>query len=492
MGLLPHLCIAVGSCIVPTTRRVVTNGAIDATLTVELTAPVPNAEWTDEENRKKVPLHVVICSLEHQQHQHHHHHPVLLDYWFVGHFAFQSAVISRHPQRISIGVDPSLFASTDSDSRALALSPGEAKNTQTVDSHLYPATYSDGRKTDPAGMPSSITRLQIHRDESTEDETMAGQPNSTRYDERVHSAATEVMTQLPSQNISNEADYSEYPGTNMIAATSLAPGCNPAILAGVNLYPSTGNVFGSGEHQSVLASSSPLYSYVVPASSTLPSAADGLTMRCAIETATAGEGEGEEGERKQSMDSAYSPFNYSDYNRLPYRANLRFENDLNIMTQNWTSFEIQQRRRFAPVHQDEQPDQATMTVVSCIYWPEAEDYFITSVDCIYLLENLLGAYFTTEEKNRVRRNFEAFRPQTISRLRPESAAFFRLVMDFPPPKPRTIEKDLKVFPWSCLANALQKVVAKYQPSYSSTASINLSGLAATSPVTNPPHPQSFD
>ncbi|KAL7312188.1 hypothetical protein PS15m_007982 [Mucor circinelloides] len=107
-------------------------------------------------------------------------------------------------------------------------------------------------------------------------------------------------------------------------------------------------------------------------------------------------------------------------------------------------------------------------VISCIYWRERNDYYITSVDCIYLLEGLIGVQFTVEEKNRIRRNLEGFRPLTVSKCKPECADFFKLIMSFPHPKPRNIEKDVKVFSWKSLPSALTKIIRKYTPSYSST------------------------
>ncbi|KAI8641067.1 hypothetical protein BD408DRAFT_368936, partial [Parasitella parasitica] len=100
-------------------------------------------------------------------------------------------------------------------------------------------------------------------------------------------------------------------------------------------------------------------------------------------------------------------------------------------------------------------------VISCIYWKERNDYYITSVDCIYLLEGLIGVQFTVEEKNRIRRNLEGFRPLTVSKCKPECANFFKLIMSFPHPKPRNIEKDVKVFSWKSLPNALTKIIRKY-------------------------------
>lgn len=161
------------------------------------------------------------------------------------------------------------------------------------------------------------------------------------------------------------------------------------------------------------------------------------------------------------------------------------------MAVNWSQTEAENQRRlvqfwrtlegndihctFAPVvAADRVPNSI---VVSCIYWREKKECFITSVDCILLLESLIGVRFTVEEKNRIRRNLEGFRPQTVSKCKPDSADFFKLIMSFPNPKPRNIEKDVKVFPWSILSAALRKIISKYSASYSSTASINLDAMA---------------
>ncbi|KAI8367018.1 hypothetical protein EDC96DRAFT_591660 [Choanephora cucurbitarum] len=133
----------------------------------------------------------------------------------------------------------------------------------------------------------------------------------------------------------------------------------------------------------------------------------------------------------------------------------------------------QQRIRENLASKDIQAKKPSPLVISCIYWQEQNDYFITSVDCIYLLEGLIGVQFTVEEKNRIRRNLEGFRPLTVSKCKPECADFFKLIMGFPHPKPRNIEKDVKVFPWKTLPHALKKIIRKYTPSYSSTAVVNL-------------------
>ncbi|KAG0266188.1 hypothetical protein DFQ27_009955 [Actinomortierella ambigua] len=186
-----------------------------------------------------------------------------------------------------------------------------------------------------------------------------------------------------------------------------------------------------------------------------------------------------------SIGSSLPLASYNPYASLLNKANLKFQGNMEDMAINWNTDEWESHRRlvqfwrrqegndihcsFAPVAPAER--QPNSIVVSCIYWAEKNDCFLTSVDCIYLLESLIAVRFTVEEKNRIRRNLEGFRPITVSKCKPESAEFFKLIMSFPNPKPRNIEKDVKVFPWKVLPFALKKIISKYTASYSSTASI---------------------
>ncbi|EIW69364.1 hypothetical protein TREMEDRAFT_43940, partial [Tremella mesenterica DSM 1558] len=104
---------------------------------------------------------------------------------------------------------------------------------------------------------------------------------------------------------------------------------------------------------------------------------------------------------------------------------------------------------------------ATSIVVSCIYYEPHDKCYITSVDAIYLLEALIGQRFQVDEKNRIRRNLERCGPITITKNNPATADFFKLIMAFPNPKPRNIEKDVKVFEWDRLAYGLESIVQKY-------------------------------
>ncbi|KAE9401568.1 hypothetical protein BT96DRAFT_880148 [Gymnopus androsaceus JB14] len=101
------------------------------------------------------------------------------------------------------------------------------------------------------------------------------------------------------------------------------------------------------------------------------------------------------------------------------------------------------------------------SVISCIYREETDSFYVTSVDIIYLLERLANEEFPVEEKNRIRRNLEGLRPTTVSKHRAGFEDFFQRIMEFPDPKPRNIEKDLKVFEWSLLGQALDKILSKY-------------------------------
>jgi len=101
------------------------------------------------------------------------------------------------------------------------------------------------------------------------------------------------------------------------------------------------------------------------------------------------------------------------------------------------------------------------SVISCIYREKTKTCYVTSVDIIFLLERLTNSDFPVEEKNRIRRNLEGLRPTTVSKHKHEFEEFFQRIMEFPDPKPRNIEKDLKVFEWSLLDQALVKILSKY-------------------------------
>ncbi|KAL2825177.1 hypothetical protein BDW59DRAFT_172472 [Aspergillus cavernicola] len=190
---------------------------------------------------------------------------------------------------------------------------------------------------------------------------------------------------------------------------------------------------------------------------------------------------------------------FNPYAMYPSKAILKLNGDLDTMVQTWTHEEQHAKRRlvqfarmqsgsiiqadFKPVTPEERAPNSIC--ISCIYWAERDECFVTSVDTIYLLESLVGVRFTVEEKNRIRRNLEGFRPLTVSKSKADSEDFFKVIMGFPAPKPRNIEKDVKVFPWKILGHALKKIIGKYSASYSSTAGALPTPIGSNYPSAGP-------
>lgn len=186
---------------------------------------------------------------------------------------------------------------------------------------------------------------------------------------------------------------------------------------------------------------------------------------------------------------------FNPYAMYPSKAVLKLNGDLDKMAEGWTKEERVSQRRLVQftrrqegntIYADFRPvapaDRLPNSIcISCINWEGKDECYVTSVDTIYLLECLVGVRFTVEEKNRIRRNLEGFRPLTVSKTKPDSEDFFKVIMGFPNPKPRNIEKDVKVFPWRILAHALKKIIGKYSASYSSTAGALPSSLGSNYP-----------
>lgn len=178
--------------------------------------------------------------------------------------------------------------------------------------------------------------------------------------------------------------------------------------------------------------------------------------------------------------TAFNPYTmYSPHSK----ARLHLEGDLDEVANVWSQEELAAMRKIIVFEREQKGNDihASFKVVSqnewknhprtinCIWWKEKKEAFVTSVDTILLLESLVAARFTVEEKNRIRRNLEGFKPLTVSKGKSDSEDFFKVIMGFPNPKPRNIEKDVKVFPWKILSVALQKIIGKYSASYASTA-----------------------
>ncbi|KAH7459154.1 hypothetical protein FOMA001_g20229 [Fusarium oxysporum f. sp. matthiolae] len=168
------------------------------------------------------------------------------------------------------------------------------------------------------------------------------------------------------------------------------------------------------------------------------------------------------------------------------QAVLKIAGKLESMAENWTSEEWANRRRIVlfrktqkgstvnatcqPVSVNERPTNSIC--ISCIWWAERRECYVTSVDTVDLLEQLIGGpnSFSGPEKGRVRANLASFESLIVSKCKPDTVAFFNIIMGFSDPKPRDLEKDIKVFPWRILGDALKSVFRKYSISPSHTVS----------------------
>lgn len=201
---------------------------------------------------------------------------------------------------------------------------------------------------------------------------------------------------------------------------------------------------------------------------------------------------------------AHGGAGYGPYGMYPNKAVLEVVGKLDMMAEGWTAEEWAARRRVVMFRKAQNGSTLTTTFrplapgekaanapcVSCIWWEEKGDHFVTSVDTIYLLEQLVAApsRFTVEEKNRIRRNLEGFRPLTVSKTKADSEEFFKVIMGFPHPKPRNIEKDVKVFRWKMLEPALKKIIGKYSASPSPAMAAGSAHMITPSPYHALPTP----
>ncbi|KAL7914154.1 hypothetical protein GGI35DRAFT_490451 [Trichoderma velutinum] len=183
---------------------------------------------------------------------------------------------------------------------------------------------------------------------------------------------------------------------------------------------------------------------------------------------------------------------------LPNRLRIGFNGKLTDMAKDWSQDEWAQHRRivifekaqngvdlninFKSIPINKIPPNSIC--VSCIWWAEKSDYYITSIDIILLLEQLIVApnRFTVEEKNRIRRNLEGFYPRNISRSKLDTEELFKIITAFPHPKPIKLEKDFKVFLWSVLEQALKKIISKFSSIPNSTIPTPSSFIVESSPL----------
>ncbi|KAF9650924.1 hypothetical protein BDM02DRAFT_3185070 [Thelephora ganbajun] len=155
--------------------------------------------------------------------------------------------------------------------------------------------------------------------------------------------------------------------------------------------------------------------------------------------------------------------------------NLEFTSALQTLCEDWTEEELEIGRRLAKFTTIREGNKFVLScevirqeaydpedvVISCIYYKYTDEYYVTSVDILYLFENVADEALGTSEKTRLRRNIQSFLPTRVEKADREYGGLYTQIMKFPPPKPRTIEKKIKVFRWVLLEDILSKIASKY-------------------------------
>ena len=155
--------------------------------------------------------------------------------------------------------------------------------------------------------------------------------------------------------------------------------------------------------------------------------------------------------------------------------NLWFTTPLQALCEDWTEEELRIGRRLAKFATAREGNNFALTcetvrqeayepedvVISCIYYKGTDEFYVTSVDILYLFENVADEALGTSEKTRLRRNIQSFLPTRVEKADEDYGELYNQIMKFPPPKPRTIEKKIKVFRWVLLEDILSKIASKY-------------------------------
>ncbi|KAI0150726.1 hypothetical protein GGR57DRAFT_492975 [Xylariaceae sp. FL1272] len=351
-------------------------------------------------------------------------------------------------------------------------------------------TYHNTQVVSAEGPHEEVTRKFSRSPEQEEQQrTSPSKPQDT--DQLMDAAATNTYGYAPTahQAVASNYDAAGYTSNSNMLSTYHRPSYAadyprpPSLLKA----PSWANPYGS----SLTSPRSPpgIHHLAIPRPSTTTLPIPTSSVPQLIRTSTL----------QQSGSSSGGQLN--PYALYSTKAVLKISGDLDSMAKNWTPEECENGRRLVLFHKKQSgstlqtsfkavsvSDRPPNSIcISCIYWAEKGECFVTSVDTISLLEQLVvaPARFSVEEKNRIRRNLEGFRPLTVSKAKADSEEFFKIIMGFPNPKPRNIEKDVKVFPWKILASALKKIIGKYSASPSPSPGLHHSGPSYHS-VSGPP------
>ncbi|KAI9279100.1 hypothetical protein BY458DRAFT_488071 [Sporodiniella umbellata] len=427
--------IAFGSCVAPTHFSI--NAAHQ---TISFHSQLPSSNLTSTHNTEKIPIYVLMIREGTED------HIQVLDSWFIGYFAYSNK--RGHLDEYEVNTKRSRV--------------GNQQHSPSPQPYMtYPPNYYS---LPYMGLPSSSRVSDM--------DATAQMLNYPSYRPPDPSGGLQFPDSQPSNFVMpmlhSNSSIQMRPPQSIVSNTQM-------IVSPTSHYPQ-----GSSPHQQhgIYSHHMPQLHPIQPLAVTHPNSLQPIQPQSAVSIVPA---------LSTQTPVATGHLPPDPFANVLSNARLRIENDLSSMIKDWTEEERKNKRRLVQfwrrqegtesifarfnIHRAKQSGDPPDFVVSCIYWEEKEDYYVTSVDCISLLQFLIGVMFTVEEKNRVRRNLEGFEPETISKHKEDTVEFFRLVMGFPKPKPRNIEKDLKVFKWSKLDDALQKIVSKFTASYSTTQSI---------------------
>lgn len=160
----------------------------------------------------------------------------------------------------------------------------------------------------------------------------------------------------------------------------------------------------------------------------------------------------------------------------PHTQYVRLLSSTEDMMYNWTAAETRCGRRLVRFSVTRHEDGHRMVACRAISPSEYTEDFdlantfsyiarpsggfvITSVDLLHLAELLYGDKSSIPEKNRLRRHLERLHPQCVGRHRDNGGLYSRIAA-FDKPRPLSITKDVKVFNWAKLPQALEFIMAK--------------------------------
>lgn len=144
--------------------------------------------------------------------------------------------------------------------------------------------------------------------------------------------------------------------------------------------------------------------------------------------------------------------------------------ELMAVAGDWASKEVEARRRVVNVQISPAGPSIKVSVtshdeegiaISCIWWQEKGECFVTCTDVMRLLEHLLGLGKSDRKaKTRIRRSMTFFKPYIASENKNQE--LFRLITNFGMPRPWKMKKSLSVLPWVSVEPALRRVLEDYR------------------------------